>query len=385
MDVQEPPLRVGFVIDTLAPGAGTENQLLLLLRHFDRRSVIPFLCCLWTDPALSLEPGCPTEVLGFRRLVSPEALRGLQTFRAWVRRNRLDVVVTFFRDANLVASLGVWNLGVPLLSSRRNLGRGYWHNWWEIWKLRRLDRLAWGFIANSRAVAEYTREAEGVSGNRIHVVYNAVDSERFRSSDAGERRRCREELGLRDSNLVVICVANLRPIKGVDVLLKAWKRVGAMRRQATLVLVGEGPERAALEAESRTLGTDLHVLFLGKRHDLAPLLRAADIGVLPSRGESFSNALLEYMATGLPSVATAVGGNIEALDTPEVGRLVPPEAPEAMAGAILELAGSETLRHRIGETARDRVVARHGLEVVLARWTEILRRAAGRGVGGGIS
>lgn len=377
MNRGEPPLRVGFVIDTLAPGAGTENQLILLLRRLDRSRVAPFLCCLWDNPALaSLDTDCPLTVLGFQRLWSPSGLRGVRALRAWIRKERLDVLVTFFRDANLVATLASRNLGVPLLSSRRNLGQGYWHTPWELWKLRRLNRGARGFIANSRAAAAYTREAEGVPEDRIRIVYNAVDDRRFHPGEAAERRQCREALGLPESETVVVCVANLRPIKGVDVLMEAWGTVAASLGGTTLLLVGDGPDRASLEARSRDLGTAGTVRFLGKRTDLPSLLGAADIGVLPSRGESFSNALIEYMASGLPPVATEVGGNVEAVDSPEVGRLVPPAAPEAMAEAILELAGSGDLRRRIGEAARARVLQRHGLDAVLDRWVEVLRWGA---------
>lgn len=378
MNRREPPLRVGFLIDTLAPGAGTENQLILLLRRLDRSRITPFLCCLWDDPALAaLGTGCPVTVLGFHRLWSPAGFRGVLALRAWIRRERLAVLVTFFRDANLVGSLGSRGLRVKVVSNRRNIGRGYWHSRWELWKLRRLNRMAAGFIANSRAVRDYTRDAEGIDADRIDVVANAVDTDRFRPADPEERRRLRREHGLPETGLLAGCVANLRPIKGVDVLVEAWGRVAAAGTEAGLVLLGDGPDRARLQARAEALGIGSRVRFLGTRHDVPELLRAMDLAVLPSRGEGFSNALLEYMASGLPSVATAVGGNPELLDSPGLGRIVPPEDPGALAAAVLEMAASPELRARMGRAARERVREHHAVDVVLARWVEVLERRAG--------
>jgi len=309
---------------------------------------------------------------------SAAGARGVRTLRGWIRDRRLDLLVTFFQDANLVGVLGSRGLGVPIVSNRRNIGRGYWHSSWELWKLRRLNHMTRSFIANSEAVRDYTVEAERVSPDRIDVVPNAVDTDRFRPADAGERARIRRENALPESELLAVCAANLRPIKGVDVLVEAWGRVARGAPEASIVLVGEGPDRGSLDARAETLGIRDRVRFLGRRHDIPEILRAADLAVLPSRGEGFSNALLEYMATGLPVVATRVGGNPELVAGPELGRLVPAEAPEALAEAVLELAGSQELRERIGGAARERVLRHHGVDAVMASWVEVLHRRAGR-------
>ncbi len=373
------PLRVGFVIDTLAPGAGTENQLLLLLRTLDRRRVSPHLCCLWDHPALAtLDTGCPVTVLGFHRLASAAGWRGFRAFRRWVKTERLDLVVTFFRDANLVGTLGSRSVGVPVLSNRRNLGRGYWHTPWELAKLRVLNRMTERFLANSEAVRAYTAEAEGVPRDRIERVYNAVDAERFRPRSPEERAGLRRDLGLPAEALLVGCVANLRPIKGVDVLVAAWERVAAELPGARLVLAGEGPDRPALEAAARRAGTLDRIHFLGPCSDPAPVLGALDLAVLPSRGEGFSNALLEYGAAGVPAIATRVGGNPELIRSSDHGRLVPPEDPAALAGAILELGRDPALRSRIGATVRRTALEEFQPGVILEDWVRVLEKTARR-------
>jgi glycosyltransferase involved in cell wall biosynthesis len=374
-----PPLRAGFLIDTLRPGAGTENQLLLLLRHFDRKRLEPRLACLWDDPALAtLGLDHRIEVLGFHRLLSPAGVRGVRALRSWIRRERLDVLVTFFKDGNQAGVLGTRGLGLPILSSRRNLGQGYWHSRRQLAMLRRLNAWCAGFVTNSEAVARYTVEAEGVPADRIALVPNAVDTTRFRPASPEERAAFRRSLDIPPDAVAVGCVSNLRPIKGVDVLIEAWPRVRQQSSRALLLLAGDGSRREALKERTRELGVSDSVRFLGSRPDVPEVLRGLDLAVLPSRGESFSNSLLEFMAAGLPPVATRVGGNAELIESARLGRLVPSEDPASLAGAVLELAEDGALRRDIGIEARRHAVARHALAVVLERWYAVLEAAAKR-------
>ncbi len=365
------PVRVGFVIDTLQPGSGTENQLLLLLRHFDRKSVIPALCCLWDNPALSsLDCGCRSELLGFHRLYSPEGLRGLQRMRHWIRREMLDLVVTFFRDANFAGTLAAWSTGTPVISSRRNLGLGYWHTPWELRKLRWLNRMTRAFVANSSAVAEYTARAEKVDPSRIKVIPNAIDTDLFRPPREGEKQALRTQLGFSRNELLIGCVANLRPIKGHPGLLDAFALMTRDLPQARLVLVGGGSEHDALVAQARALEIEGQISFLGSRTDGPELLRSFDIGVLPSKAESLSNSLLEYLASGLPSIATDVGGNGELVTEGANGHLVAADDPEALAEAMRSLCASELSRTRMGRMAREQVEQRFSMAAVLETWYE---------------
>lgn len=376
------PVRVGFVIDTLEPGAGTENQLILLLERFDRRRVEPRLCCIWDNPRLrSLDLGCPVEVLGFHRLVSAEGMRGFRRLRQWIHRERLQIVSTFFRDGNFIGTLGAWSVNVPVVSNRRNLGRGYWHNRRQLWTLRRLNRVTDWFVANSMAVKRYTVEAEGVDPDRIAVIHNAVDTKKFRPARAGERAQLRHQLGMTGAELLIGCVANLRPIKSVDTLIRAFAasveaaanahQSSGNPRNTTLALVGSGSEEAGLRHLVADHGLTERVRFLGQRHDAAELMRCFDIAVLPSRSESFSNSVLEYMASGLPVIATEVGDNVELLGAGVRGLVVPPNRPDAMASAILGLAAHEHRREQLGSEARAYVERHYEPETIIELWQQL--------------
>ncbi len=364
-------IRVGFVIDSLLPGAGTENQLTLLLERFDRARVAPRLACLWHNPALDalgLEP--PPEILGFRRLAAPEGVRGIVRLRGWIRRERLDLVVTFFRDANIAGTLAAGLARRPVVSTRRNLG--WWHTPREVAVLRVLDRMTARFVANSEAVAERAREVERLDPRRIEVIPNAVDTARFRPPDPGEREAARRALELDGNGPVVGCVGNLRPVKDHRGLLAAWERVLESLPEARLVLAGDGPEAGALRELAAPFGKS--VRFLGAREDVPALLQAFDLGVLPSVSEGSSNALLEYLASGLPAVATAVGGSPEILAGRSFGRLVPSGNPAALAEALIQAAKEQGRTTGPGEEARRYVLATRSIPAVMEAWYRLFER-----------
>ena len=244
------------------------------------------------------------------------------------------MVVTFFRDANIAGTLAAGLARRPVVSTRRNLG--WWHTPREVAVLRVLDRMTARFVANSEAVAERTRAVERLDPRRIEVIPNAVDTGRFRPPEPGEREAARRALGLDGNAPVVGCVGNLRPVKDHRGLLAAWERVRARLPEARLILVGSGPEEGALRELAAPFGES--VRFLGAREDVPALLRAFDLGVLPSMSEGSSNALLEYLASGLPAAATAVGGSPEILAGRGFGRLVPSGDPSALAGALIQAA-----------------------------------------------
>jgi glycosyltransferase involved in cell wall biosynthesis len=180
-------------------------------------------------------------------------------------------------------------------------------------------------------------------------VPNAVDTERFHP---GDREAARTRLGLSDEEFVVGSVARLVPQKSVADLVEAARLFGG----ATLVVVGDGPERAALEAQARPLGS--RVRFLGEREDVPELLRAFDAFALSSRWEAEPISLLEAMATGLPCIATATDGAREILDGTRAGVLTTIGSPQALASAMAELAAAPFHRREMG---------RAGLEAVQAR------------------
>ena len=198
---------------------------------------------------------------------------------------------------------------------------------WIRWAAQRAD----GIVAVSDALRDRLIEL-GVPGSRIVVLRNGVDLELFAPRDRGAARR---ELSLNPSGPVLASVGWLIPRKGHDLAIRA----AALLPEATLLIVGEGPEDAALRRLAQRTGVASRVHFLGSmpRMRLTDVYNAADVLVLASTREGLPNVLLEALACGTPVVATAVWGTPEIVTTPSAGRLVEEQSPEALARAIRDL------------------------------------------------
>lgn len=248
-------------------------------------------------------------------------------------------------------------------------------------RLLALRHLASAFVAVSSPIRDEL-EAAGIPPALVRSIPNGVDTRRFAPADPTGRRRLRRALGLPPVP-VVVYTGRLAPEKGVDVLLDAWAEARRRGVLGTLCLVGEGPERGALERRARDHGILGAVRLAGPAADVAPWLAAADAFVLPSRTEGLSVALLEAMATGLAVVATDVGGTREAAGGAAV--LVPPEDPRALAEALGALLADEGKARALGEAARRRVISRFGIGGVARRHLDLYGEVAGarRANGGG--
>jgi glycosyltransferase involved in cell wall biosynthesis len=206
-------------------------------------------------------------------------------------------------------------------------------------------------------VGEAVREAlianEGIPAGRVGVVYNGIDLKRFSLRHA-ERNELRRELGLGPGTLAVIQVARLDYLKDHVTAIRTVGRVVRQIPDVRLLLVGEGPERPAIEAQVEQVGLTEQVRFLGLRKDVERLLQAADLFLLTSISEGIPLTVIEAMAAGLPVVSTRVGGVPEVVEDGMTGLLAPSRDDEALALAILKLAADPTLRTRLGYVGRER-------------------------------
>lgn len=216
----------------------------------------------------------------------------------------------------------------------------------------RADRV----VVVSRALQDAFERLVGRAGAHLALVPNGIDLRRFREAIAGDDLRA--ELGLDPAAPVVGAVGNIKPVKGYDVLVEAWRQVAAVRPDARLLVVGapsDGGEnrtfKERLDRRVAELGLKGSVRFLGSRSDVHRLLRTFTVYTIPSRSEGMSLALLEAMASGRAVVATAVGGNPHLIQDGVTGLLVPPEDPDALAASILTLFGDAARREALGRQA----------------------------------
>src|SRR5580704_8916084 len=163
----------------------------------------------------------------------------------------------------------------------------------------------------------------------------------------------REELGVREDELLILSMARLAPDKGLEYLIEAAALLLRTERRFRIAIAGDGEVRAQLEELAFNLGVSDRVRLLGFREDVSDLLAACDLVVLPSLREGLSIALLEAMAAGKPIIATSIGSHRELAGQAEIARLVPPADAAAISEAILQISGDPALRTRIGATARN--------------------------------
>jgi sugar transferase (PEP-CTERM/EpsH1 system associated) len=230
----------------------------------------------------------------------------------------------------------------------------------------RHDRL----VAVGGAVKQALVENEGLSAERIEVVHNGVASQRA-SLSAERRAQIRREFGVADGDFIILQVARLDPIKDHSTALKALAQTVGQEPRIRLVLVGDGPERPAIERQIADLRLRPSVTMLGQRSDVSELLAAADAFLLTSVSEGLPVTIIEAMATGLPVISTRVGGVPEVINDGDSGLLAPAGDATALAAAIVRLTRDAHLRTRLAENGRERVASRFSEEQMMQRYDDL--------------
>jgi L-malate glycosyltransferase len=360
-----------FYTDSRVLG-GAENAMFMLLASLDRGE--------W-EPTLLLEEAPEVQPLRERaaalgvpvRLVAPLPLGlvGARRVPAFARLLRHERPVVFHAHMSSPVACK-WGLAaavlarVPAILGTVQVGAYEPPNRSAYLQLRALARGVDRYLAVSREIAGELTGGLGWPAEKVEVVYNAVDAER---TAVAAPPGLREQLGGSATRPLVLTPARLNPQKGHRVLLEAIAEVP----EALFLFAGDGPERAALEAEGEHLGVADRVRFLGRRDDVPQLLAACDVFALPSLYEGSSLAVLEAMAAGIPIVSSTIGGTDELIEDGRSGWLVPPGDAKALAAALRRALGDEELRRSLAARARERVEAGLTREQMASRVTRVYR------------
>ncbi len=317
-----------------------------LLSKYLQEAEIPFFTCYL--PAFFVKNFSPRINVFLRMLLIFFKLILLILFR------RPAVIHYFLPAAYIVGGLAaILAFARPRVMSRRSLNHYHRQRPMYIWAERFLHPFMDRVCGNSMAVMKQLSD-EGISENRLRLIYSGVDLNRF--SNIMPKNRAREKLGIPDDAMVFIMVANLIPYKGHMDLITAFSVVNDRLPDGWICLLvgrddGIGQD---LKAHAKSVGLAPNFWWLGVRLDVPDLLAASDIGLLCSHEESFSNFILEAMATGLPMVVTNVGGNAEAVIDGVSGYVVSDNSSVELAEAILSVA-TNPRRHLLGMSGRQRV------------------------------
>jgi sugar transferase (PEP-CTERM/EpsH1 system associated) len=341
-----------YLITELSTG-GAQAALLRLLEGLDRERFTPTVACLYNgDGAVAREIRALGISVFDAQMRHKADLPALLRLYRHIRRVRPAILHASLFHANLPGRVLGRLVGVPVIicSERTMAMESEWRYRINRWTIGLVDRV----IAVSANVRDFYAAHVGLTADKLVVIYNGVQVPELSIS----LREARAELGLPDDGPIIGAISRLDPVKGVDFLIRALAQVNG----ATLVVVGDGPERAALEALAGDLGVADRIHWAGHRRDVPYLLPAFDLLVQPSLHEGLPNTVLEAMACGLPVVATAVGGTPEVIVDGLTGLLVPPRDADALAQAMVTLLSNADLRRTMGRAGRERVAQRFTAE-----------------------
>lgn len=361
------PLRAMFVITSM-PVGGAETLLVNLIDRFDGGRIESEIACLKSrGPLGDAISGCHTvhsdltagkwDLCVLPRLVS------------LMRRRQIDAVVTVGAgDKMFWGRLAAKIAGVPVVCSA--LHSTGWPD--GVGRLNRtLTPITDGFIAVADHHGVHLVDHERFPADRVHVIRNGIDCDRFVPSDSA-RIKLRQELSLESDTRLVGIVAALRPEKNHGMFIDVAAAIVQADPKSHFVIVGDGPRRAAIEQQITALGLQDHVHLLGTRHDTPEIVAALDAFLLCSHNEASPVSILESLACGVPVISTRVGSVAETVRDGETGYLVSPGDAAEMTQRLRQLLNDHRLAERLGQTGRDLVRQTGSLDSMVAGYTDLI-------------
>jgi glycosyltransferase involved in cell wall biosynthesis len=333
--------------------AGTERQVVETAKRLHKDRFDVHVICLEDSPQLrSLTGVCNIAVFPTESVNSWSGLTQMRRFREYLRQHHIQISHAYMNKTGLFAVLT--SLGSDRIVITSRLNTGYWYTPKMKLQFRLMNLRTDAMMANSIEAKRIADETEGLAPDRVRVVYQGVDMTKF-SRGLGDPSAC-DRLGIPKTARVVGIVANLRPVKDHALFLRAAKIVADQIGDAAFLLAGRGELYQELCDLSSQLGIRDRVFFTQGEGKIMDCLARMSIGCLTSISEGFSNAIMEYMAAGMPAVAIDVGGNRDAIVEGETGYLVKERSPEAFAKPLIELLRNEELRARLGANGYERCV-----------------------------
>jgi L-malate glycosyltransferase len=346
-------IKLTYIVDFMRTvQAGTEKQLSYLLKYLPRNGYSVQLISLQNSTFLQeTAPELFQEVeiltLGAKSDISKSLFSILQLIKT-LRVQQPDIVHTFFPTSNTFGVLAARLAGIQcVISSRRDMGFNLTSR--DICLLRVANFFVSRVICNARAVRDNAIRLEKLEKTKSVVIYNGIAPEK--NIEAG---------AISSSGVPIIgIVANLnRDVKRVDIFVRAAGIILKSYPRAMFWIIGEGHLRDRLENLARKMAIENHMVFFGRRADTIHLVRRMSVGVICSESEGLSNAIMEYMAAGIPVVATDSGGTSEIVQDGITGFLIPPGDEKALAKAIENLLDNPETSFRMGHAGYE-MIARH--------------------------
>lgn len=361
-------MRILF-INSIQMFGGGEIWMLRTLRALQDRGHQVWLCC---RPGAevgkrALEAGIAVEYLKFGGDFDPRTIFKLALF---MKRAHIEIVLTNMDKELRLGGMAAKLAGVPVVIPRRGIDYPLKNRWRYRWAY---NVLATRIMANSQATKRaLLRNAPWLDADRIEVIYNGIEAEPFMQPSP---RDFRTEWRIKPEELVLGFVGQLDERKGIRVLLAAFQRIKREWPQTRLVFVGQGPLRELIVDEIDKQRWGEAVLNPGFLDDIAGVMQALDILLLPSYWEGFGIVLIEAMAAGKPAISTDTSSMPEIIADGQTGFVVPPGDVEALADRVMQLLRDTTLREKFGRAARQRVLEKFTQQRMIAELEKFFQRA----------
>ncbi len=348
---------------TLGGGERIVLRLAALLPQYGYRASILTFSAHPESPGL-LSPPCSIFVLPLQRTYDLTALRGSFELKRFLKEQKIQIVQTFFESSDLWGGLVAKAMSpAKLIWSRRDMGilRDRKHNV----AYRLMSNVPDRVFAVSEQVRQHCIEVDGIDPSRVLTIYNGLDISDWDNVSQPVKR---------PGESLITTVGNIRRVKGHDIFVRAAAAIASQFANASFSIAGEVLEPdyfTELQSLVRDLNLSDRFHFVGGITNLRKHLAAADIFVLPSRSEGFSNAIVEAMAASLPVVATDVGGNAEAVQDGVNGIIVPSEDVGALSAAILQLLSDPSKARQMGLEGKRLAAERFTTDAMMKQITSV--------------
>jgi glycosyltransferase involved in cell wall biosynthesis len=357
-------IRIAYIIDRLDTG-GTERQLKYLLEGLENSKFNIYLYLLRGTIDHPMRPdGIKTRLLNVNSLLSFNGARKLLQLSNQLKRDRIQIVQTFFQDATVfgVTAAKLARVGKIVVSIRDML---FWATPRNSWAHRIASSKADVILVNSHAVKE--RVNAYVNNVPVLVIYNGVPVGNTILINNSAKKELADELGIGSNAPIVTLVSNCnRTVKRVDVFVDSIPLI-LKQANAFFLVVGNGLLRKSLEKRAEKLKISNYIRFLGHRDDVDKILAGSDIAVNTSDSEGFSNAVLEAMRIGLPVITSDVSGNLELVEHNENGLHFRQGDYKNLSQRIVYLVENEAISRSMGEIGRKKILSKFSLDNMIKK------------------
>ena len=364
--------RVLYIFATL-PIGGAEEHLKTVVLNLKPYGFTPVVCCIGDKGVIGEEiEAAGVSVITLEKMkgkgFDPMIIKDISTL---IKREGIDIVHTHLYHANMYGRSAALAARVPVVATEHNVYKSYKKKRSIINRLlaKKTDKM----IAVSRAVKDEICARDSIAPAKVEVIYNGIEVDRFKVPSAEEKSAARVKLALDPKAPVIGTISRLSKQKGHTFLLKAFAELLASFPDLRLLIVGSGPLDEELRSEARELAIEENIIFTGARRDVPEVLKAIDIFAMPSLWEGFPVSLLEAFATGLPVVATPVGGVADAIERNLSGLLVEPEDVQGLKYALTKLLEDKEFAASLGKEARAVVEDRFSVTTMLDSMTSLYK------------